>query len=595
MKRFRVFLSAVLAVAVMATSVILGACSGGGGGAASPPASPTVSGVAAAGAPIIGFAYLKDSATPAVTRGPVTIANNGSFSFDVAGLTPPFILKVEGSVGGQSVKLISVATGAGTANVNPITNIAVAAATQENDPSVVYDAPSGYVADLTQANLNTAVGQIQTMLQSLLTAYNTTTDPLTGNYSANHTGLDAVLDVVTIGLDTSTGGVTVDSKTTGAPIGGANIGGTGLTSVVPVPVADVPAPQTITDLQAIGNTLQSIMTMANSKGMSLAPADLDPYYAIDSTFGMNDGFNRADTITLYVGQMSEAASTMSFSGVTGLALVSVDAGVYKVSGNMKFSDGSLVPLEDFASLFVKEGGTWKIKGNGHIATTWVFPRAVSSAASNGFVNTTTGIGVEIQDDGNQGIKSAVVTGPGMSGILYVESQFDPGRLCFNNGMYCDVTYDQMSDTTIGAIPDNAVYTVAYYLSTDGTGTVLETRNFTVSKRPYKSTELTNGSFLATNVTSHALSAIISSYGGTFNFTYSLPTEYVAVQLGSELAFYEFASQGGSQVKINKNLLLTQRAASITTAAAAWTPLEAYFYTHAVDQYGRWFHTYWGFK
>jgi len=35
-------------------------------------------------------------------------------------------------------------------------------------------------------------------------------------------------------------------------------------------------------------------------------------------------------------------------------------------------------------------------------------------------------------------------------------------------MYCDVTYDKMNDATIGAIPDNAVYTVKYYLSTDGT-------------------------------------------------------------------------------------------------------------------------------
>jgi hypothetical protein len=579
---------------VLTVGLIITSCGGGGGGGATPPASPTVSGIAAAGAPIVGFAYLKDSATPAVTRGPVTIANNGSFSFDVAGLVPPFILKVEGSVGGQSVKLISVAKGAGTANVNPITNIAVAAVTQENDPSVVYDTPSTYSADMTQANLDSAIGQIQTMLQALLTAYNATTDPLTGNYSADHTGLDAVLDVVTVSLDTSTGGVTLDSKVTGSVIGTADIGGTGLTNVAPVLVADVPAPQTVTDLQAIGSTLANFFTMVNSKGMNLATSDVEPYYA--AAFGMNDGLNRTDTITLYVGQLSEVASTMTFSGVTGLALVSVDAGVYTVSGKMKFSDGSLIALEDFAALFVNEGGSWKIKGNGHISQSWVFPRAVRNTDSNGGVTITTGIGVEIQDTGNQGIKSAVVTGPGMSGILYVESAFDPGRLCFNNGMYCDVTYDQMSDTTIGAIPDNAVYTVKYYLSTDGTGTVLETRNFTVSKRPYKSTELTNGSFLATNVTSHALSAISSSYGGTFNFTYSLPTEYVAVELGGELAFYEFTSQGGRQVKINKNLSLTQSAASITTAAdPLWTPLEAYFYTHSVDQYGRWFHTYWGFK
>ncbi len=85
-----------------------------------------------------------------------------------------------------------------------------------------------------------------------------------------------------------------------------------------------------------------------------------------------------------------------------------------------------------ASRFVNEGGSWKIKGNGHIARTWVFPRAVRNTNSNGEVTITTGIGVEVHDNGNQGINSAVVTGPGMAAILYVESSY-PGMLCFDNG------------------------------------------------------------------------------------------------------------------------------------------------------------------
>jgi len=594
MKRSKVLPAVVLALAVLALSVMITACGGSGGGAAAPPAGPTVSGVAAAGAPIIGFAYLKDSATPSVTRGPVTVGSDGSFSFNVAGLTAPYILKVDGSVGGQSVTLISVATGAGTANINPITNIAVAAAAQEMDPSLVYDAPSGYAADMTKTNLDSVIAQIQTMLQTLYTAYNTTTNPLTGNYSANHTGLDAVLDVVTVSLDTTTGGVTLDSKVTGSVIGGLDIGGTGITGIVPVLVADVPAPTTVTDLQAIGATLQSIFTMVNSKGLSLADTDLDPYYA--AAFGMHDGFDRAGTITNYVMQMSQVSSIQYFSGVTGLALISVDAGVYTVSGKMTFSDGTRIPLEDFASKFVKEGGFWKIKGNGHVASTWVNPRAVRSIAFDGAVHSETGLGVEIHDDGNQGIQSAIVTGPGITagGALFVPSSYQ-GMLCYDNGMYCDVNY-LMDDTTIGTIPDNAVYSITYYMNSNGTGTVLETRDFTVSKRPYKSSEFTNASFLATNFTSHNLSTIISSYGGTLNFTYSLPTEYVAAEAGSEVVFWELTNQSGGQVQVNKGLSLTQSAASLTTVAnPGWTPQQAFFYTRVADQYGRLFHSYWMFQ
>jgi len=80
-----------------------------------------------------------------------------------------------------------------------------------------------------------------------------------------------------------------------------------------------------------------------------------------------------------------------------------------------------------------------------------------------------------------------------------------------------------------------------------------------------------------------------------NFTYSLPTDFVAVQAGGELQFSEFTNQSGGQVEVRKNLSLTGSSASLTTVADVWTPQEAYFYTDVTDQYGRSFHTYWGFQ
>jgi len=581
---------------VMLFSIAIASCGGGGGGggSSSPPAT-TVSGVAAAGVPIVGFAYLKDSASPAVTRGPVTIAADGSFSFSVSGLTAPFILMAEGSVGGQGVKLVSAATGAGTANINPLTNIAVAAATGTTDPSSVYNNPLTH--PITQANLDVAIGQIQTMLQSLNTAYSTTANPLTGSYSANHTGLDAILDVVSVSLDTTTGGISVDSKVTGATIGTAGItsGTSGLAITNTISSSEVPATTTITDLQAIGSALSSLATTINSKGVNIAAADLAPYYASDANFGMNDGLNRANTLTMLASYLTTLPSTIS--GVTGLTLVSVDTGatpnVYTVSANIKFTDGSSIPLVMLASKFIYEGGSWKIKGSGHIARSSVYPRVVRNTGYSGgatiTVTDSTGIALDTDDSGNMGINSAVMTGPGLpaGGALFVLTN---GMLCYNNGSYCDVTYDAMNDATIGAIPDNAEYTVVYK---DVSSTPLETRKFTVAKRPYMKTELTNGSFVSTNVTSHSLAD--AHYGGTFNFTYTLPTEYVATDIYSEMAFNELANGAGSQIKVGKPLSLTGSSSSMTTVAAAWSPAEAYFYTSATDQYGRQFHTYWQFK
>jgi hypothetical protein len=573
--------------------IVLVSCGGGG---SSSPATTTVSGVAAAGAPIVGFAYLKDSASPAVTRGPVTIAADGSFSFDVTGLTVPFVLMAEGSVGGQSVKLVSAAIGVGTANINPLTNIAVAAATGTTDPSLVYNDPLAY--PVTQAKLDAAIGQIQTMLQSLNAAYNATANPLTGSYSANHTGLDAILDVVSVSLNTTTGSVSVNSKVTGTTIGTAGItsGTSGLAITNTISSSEVPATTTITDLQAIGNALSSLATTVNAKGLNLAAADLDPYYASDANFGMNDGLNRANSLTMGVGYLTTLPSTIS--GVTGLTLVSVDTGatpnVYTVSGNIKLTDGSSIPLAMLASTFINEGGSWKIKGNGHIVFSLVYPRVVRNTSYNGTTYTvtdTTGIALDGADVTGTSVNSAVMTGPGLptSGVPFVLMN-GQSQLCYNNGTFCDVTYDAMADATIGTIPDNAEYTVVY---NDVNGTSLETRKFIVAKRPYMKTELTNGSFVSTNVTSHSLAD--AHYGGTFNFTYTLPTEYVTTNLGSEMAFNEFANNTGSQIKIGKQLSMTGSSASITSVAAAWAPADAFFYTSATDQYGREFHTYWEFN
>lgn len=68
-----------------------------------PVVTKKVSGVAAAGAPMIGRAYLKDSSNPAIILGPTEIAADGSFSFDVTNLTAPFYLQAEGTVGGAGL------------------------------------------------------------------------------------------------------------------------------------------------------------------------------------------------------------------------------------------------------------------------------------------------------------------------------------------------------------------------------------------------------------------------------------------------------------------------------------------------------------
>ncbi len=213
------YLSTAVAVISLFVVVLVG-CSGSG----SAPSPGFVSGVAAAGAPISGNAYLKDSANH--TIGPVPIGADGSFSFDVTGLIPPFYLLADGQVGSTHFLLYSVTTAAsGIANINPLTNVIVAAAAGGTDPAIVYGDPAAHF--ITKANLDNAITALQTMLGPLLAEYVAgDVNPISDLFTANHTKLDALFDVVAITVDSSGSDVlvVVTDKSTGDVIAGGSTG-----------------------------------------------------------------------------------------------------------------------------------------------------------------------------------------------------------------------------------------------------------------------------------------------------------------------------------------------------------------------------------
>jgi hypothetical protein len=171
--------------------------SGGGGGS-------TVSGVAATGVAMSGFVSLKDSIDNDVDLGPIPINPDGSFSFDVTGLTSPFYLE---ACDFQGNCLYSISFDSGIANINPITNLALAAAAGVNDPADVYNNTS----PVDPTDLDNAINYIRNILLPVLESFDVDInpfDPFTKPYTADHTGLDAVFDVIKIEIDTLKGEVT---------------------------------------------------------------------------------------------------------------------------------------------------------------------------------------------------------------------------------------------------------------------------------------------------------------------------------------------------------------------------------------------------
>jgi len=196
--------SGFLILVTTLSGLILGGC-GGGGDSGIPPAvsapdspalSSTVVGVAATGLPIPGKVYLKDSGNAAEKT--AIIGSDGYFAFTVDDLKPPFLLRAEWEDDTGRHALYSMAAGPGRANVNPLSNAAVAIASGAADISFpVAGLNSGQMEKLADA-LPGVVATLQEKLKPLLDQFNAATDPIIGTYSANHKGLDALFDAVAI-------------------------------------------------------------------------------------------------------------------------------------------------------------------------------------------------------------------------------------------------------------------------------------------------------------------------------------------------------------------------------------------------------------
>lgn len=229
---------------LMILLLLLAGCGGG---------TDTLSGVAAAGAPIVGTVYLKDSANPAAELS-VPITANGSFSFAVGSMTPPFLLKAVGSANGNDLILYSLASSPGVAHINPLTNLAVVEAADgllvpissappvpscachswasrqagnsiEPAPNTkgsgwslndFYANPSPDIMNKMTAGLPDAVSSVSTVLQPTLAKLGLKNpDFFGGRFHINHQGLDLLFDLVDIGADNASRTVSIYDRTAG--------------------------------------------------------------------------------------------------------------------------------------------------------------------------------------------------------------------------------------------------------------------------------------------------------------------------------------------------------------------------------------------
>ena len=192
----------IIALMIFAVSAI--ALVSGCSGSDSTPAPTTLTGTAATGAPIDGTVFVKDA--KGVEKS-IATAVDGSFTLDVPGMAPPYLLKVTPSSGPE---LYSFASQNGqTVNLTPTTNLAMFLAYGKNDLNTLYVGWDG--TGVTATSVAAAEGTVRANLIAEMTAkgvdvasFNLFTTP----FKADGSGIDGVMDGLKIAVNPGAGSFT---------------------------------------------------------------------------------------------------------------------------------------------------------------------------------------------------------------------------------------------------------------------------------------------------------------------------------------------------------------------------------------------------
>ncbi|ABQ26212.1 fibronectin type III domain-containing protein [Geotalea uraniireducens] len=365
----------ITVLCLVAVGLMLTGCGSSGGGLS----SQVVSGVAAVGAPLAGQVNLKDASNPPQEKSTV-IGNDGTFAFDVTGMKGPFILQASGRANGTNYALHSFAGGTGTANVNPLSNAAVASAAGVDDPSQVFANPDPVTLQKIESNLQTAVATILSKLHPLLKQYSAdNSDPIKGHYTVDHTGLDGMLDNVKMTL--SNGVLTIVNAKTGAVIFSGKISDINNWNFsdddnnIPAPPAVPAAPAGLTATGAAGQMTLSWNAVSNATSYNV-------YYSTTGGVSAANGTKIAGATSPYV-QSGLTAGTTYYYIVTAVNSAGESAASAQVSATTNATPTPTPTLPAAPTGVMATGGT------NQVTLSW---SAVSNAASyNIYWSTKTGV------------------------------------------------------------------------------------------------------------------------------------------------------------------------------------------------------------
>lgn len=205
-------------------AIIAFALSGCGGGSSdsstAPPATPTISGVAASGAPMANASITITCADATTKTG--TADANGAFSIDVTGCSGPYIVTASTQTGDATQTLVSVypttTTTGVTVNVTPFTNAIAATLASDGQPATLATNIATEKANITANAVADRNSALAAALSPALTQAGVTgsVDLIGSQFNANRAGIDKIIDNIKVVVTpsgvsiTNVGGAKVD-------------------------------------------------------------------------------------------------------------------------------------------------------------------------------------------------------------------------------------------------------------------------------------------------------------------------------------------------------------------------------------------------
>ncbi|RFO97110.1 hypothetical protein DIC66_08155 [Rhodoferax lacus] len=564
-------------------AAFLSACGGGGGGTSNTASSTYLSGTAAGGAALVGNVIVTDS--KGVSRS-APIAADGKYSIDVSGLTGPFVLKAAGTVGNTSVTYYSAATSAdvgGTVNVTPFTDLIVSNIAAQM--AVNYFSNPANVANIgsliTPANLAAAESAMQAKLQPVLTAMGlgASVDLLHQTFAADHSGLDAVLDMVKVS-NTSGNIATLTNALTQVVIGTNNAAASTL-DAAPVDTAAISGinPNAALNLQNVVTRLNALSALFATGLPSLTTLENSGIFDTSSAF-IQDGqsFNQFATEL----SNNQNAKGMKFSNVNiSLDATGTSGTIVAVLTSNSANFGGTITLK------MRKDPTlgWLAAGNGRMAGTgmqaraqldhWEVLASANRTAASGS-NMLNGIHIYLDpfvynsNHTSAMAVTAVLTGPGLpaGGILMAQDQkntwFDVAAYGTTNGFdlipECGTPTYSSAGTVIASgqcvdvskALDNSVYTVVFQ---DSNGNALNGAGdeLTLAKQPLNLANL-NASMFPTidtaTIDGVPITPALLLPGKAVAISWSMPTGLVS----NNMNLWSNNASGASYFKVQQNSL-----------------------------------------